>query len=164
MAANISRISGQEVLQALDAPAKMDLAKRLSWPYNGMVADITSAIETGCNYLVALGLCCYTEACGREILFRGDLSKKDWECFNEFVRYTGAGELLEKEITFEEKTIKFKDAVRNGLAPLFYVSRARDGCYDLTRPRSATARLPNPRTKYGCLGCRAFFSFILPRP
>jgi len=38
------------VLQALNELAKMNLAKSLPWSYNGMVADITSAIEAGCNY------------------------------------------------------------------------------------------------------------------
>src|SRR2546426_9660321 len=117
----ISRVSSEEVLRCLDAPAKVELALALPWPYNGMVSDITSAIETGCNYLAALGLCCYTEVCGRELSFGGDISKKGWECFNEFVRYMGAGELLEKEITFEGCRIHFKDAVRNGLAHRYFM-------------------------------------------
>ena len=81
----ISRITTDEILKRLDVPAKVALGKDLPWPYNGMVADITSAIETGCNYLAALGLSCYTEYCGRELLFTGDATKKDWECFNEFI-------------------------------------------------------------------------------
>ena len=104
------------VLRRLDVPAKVKLGRVLPWPYNGMVADIARAIETGCNYLAAVGLRCYTEVCGRELLFGGDPSQKDWECFNEFVRYMGVGDLLEKEITFEGRRIHFKDAVRNGLA------------------------------------------------
>jgi len=117
----VSRISKPEILERLNAPAKMRLATALPWPYNGMVADITSAIETGCNYLVALGLCCYTEVCGRELVFAGDTSKKDWEYFNAFIEYMGAGELLEKEIIFKGERIHFKDAVRNGLAHRYFM-------------------------------------------
>jgi hypothetical protein len=117
----ISRVSSEDILRRLDVPMKVELAHALPWPYNGMVADITSAIETGCNYLAALGLCCYTEVSGRELLFGGDPSKKDWECFNEFVRYMGAGDLLEKELTFEGRRIYFKDAVRNGLAHRYFM-------------------------------------------
>lgn len=117
----VSRVSPQAILNRLDVPAKRALAQALPWPFNGMVADITSAIETGCNYLAALGLCCYTEVCGRELLFGGDPSKKDWECFNEFVRYMGAGDLLEKELTFQGRRIHFKDAVRNGLAHRYFM-------------------------------------------
>jgi hypothetical protein len=90
----ITRVAIEEVRERLDAPSRVALQKDLPWPYNGMVADLTSAIETGCNYLAALGLCCYTEFCGRELLFGGDDTKKDWECFNEFIRYMGAGDLL----------------------------------------------------------------------
>jgi hypothetical protein len=86
-----------------------------------MVADITSAIETGCNYLAALGLSWYTEFCGRKLLFGGDVTKKDWECFNEFIRYMGASDLLNKRITFQASPILFKDAVRNGLVHRYFM-------------------------------------------
>ena len=117
----VSRVTTPEILAHLNVPSKTTLVSLLPWPYNGMVADITSAIETGCNYLVALGLCCYTEVCGRELFFDGDHSAKDSECFNEFIRYMGAGELLQKEIIFEGKQIQFKDAVRNGLAHRYFM-------------------------------------------
>ncbi|MGH9428124.1 MAG: hypothetical protein ACRD2L_17715, partial [Terriglobia bacterium] len=111
----VTRVNTDEVLRHLDAQAKQALAAKLPWPYNGMVSDLTSAIETGCNYLAALGLACYTEVCGRELLFNGNPDKKDWECFNEFLRYMGVAELLEKKIQFRGEQVFFKDAVRNGL-------------------------------------------------
>lgn len=117
----ITRVTTEQVLKRLDAAAKVELVNNLPWPYNGMVADITSAIETGCNYLAALGLSCYTEFCGRELLFGGDEKKKDWECFNEFVRYMGAGDLLDMQITFQGQPIYFKDAVRNGLVHRYFM-------------------------------------------
>ena len=117
----ITRVADGEVLKRLDTAAKVQLAKDLPWPYNGMVADITSAIETGCNYLAALGLSCYTEFCGRKLLFGGDDKKKDWECFNEFIRYMGAGELLSKRIIFQGKEVFFKDAVRNGFVHHYFM-------------------------------------------
>ena len=117
----ITRVANEEVLKSLEPAAKVQLAKDLTWPYNGMVADITSAIETNCNYLAALGLSCYTEFCGRKLLFGGDEKKKDWECFNEFIRYMGAGDLLNKQITFQGKQLFFKDAVRNGLVHHYFM-------------------------------------------
>lgn|GEM_PF-2730595 len=117
----ITRVTTDKVLKRLDASSKVAFGKDLPWPYNGMVADITSAIETGCNYLAALGLSCYTEFCGRELLFGGDATKKDWECFNEFIRYMGANDLLNKQITFEGNRIFFKDAVRNGLVHHYFM-------------------------------------------
>jgi hypothetical protein len=117
----ISRVTTDDILKRLDVPAKVSLGGDLPWPYNGMVADITSAIETGCNYLAALGLSCYTEYCGRQLLFSGDVTKKDWECFNEFIRYMGAGDLLNKQITFQGKPILFKDAIRNGLVHRYFM-------------------------------------------
>jgi len=117
----ITRVADAEVLKRLDTATKIQLAKDLPWPYNGMVSDITSAIETGCNYLAALGLSCYAEFCGRKLLFRGDDMKKDWECFNEFIRYIGAGDLLSKQITFQGRQVFFKDAVRNGLVHHYFM-------------------------------------------
>ncbi len=137
---SISRISPEAVLKYLDAPAKFELARTLPWPYNGMVSDITSAIETGCNYLAALGLCCYTEVCGRELLLGGDSSKKDWECFNEFVRYMGAGDLLDKQITFEGRQIFFKDAVRNGLVHRYFM-KVEQGMVAMISPDPEAKRL-----------------------
>ena len=121
----ITRVTNEEVLRHLDTAVKVQLAKDLPWPYNGMVADITSAIETGCNYLAALGLSCYTEFCGRKLLFSGDEKKKDWECFNEFIRYMGAEDLLNKQITFQGKQVFFKDAVRNGLVHHYFMKVER---------------------------------------
>lgn len=128
----ISRVADAEVLKRLDTATKIRLAKDLSWPYNGMVADITSAIETGCNYLAALGLSCYAEFCGRELLFGGDNKKKDWECFNEFIRYIGAGDLLNKQITFKGKQVFFKDAVRNGLVHHYFMKVERGAVVMIT--------------------------------
>src|SRR5262249_4853106 len=50
-----------------------------------------------------------------------DDTRKDWECFNEFIRYMGAGDLLDKQITFQGKQIFFKDAVRNGLVHRYFM-------------------------------------------
>ncbi len=83
------------------------LAQKLPWPYNGMVNDILGAIRTQGNYLAALGLMAYTEICGRQILFNGDNTEKDWSCFNKFLIYMGIGELLNKQIVFEGKEIQF---------------------------------------------------------
>ncbi len=115
------RLNDRRVLLQLDARAKRVLARRLPWPYGGMVSDISSAIQTCSNYLAALGLACYTETCGRELLFQGSRSKKDWECFNEFVRYMGAGPALQRRVLYKGKTLFLKDAVRNGLAHEYFL-------------------------------------------
>ena len=51
----ITRVADGVVLKRLDTAAKVQLAKDLPWPYSGMVSDITSAIETGCNYSLHWG-------------------------------------------------------------------------------------------------------------
>jgi hypothetical protein len=43
------------------------IAPDLPWPYNGIVRDLTVAVENGCNYLAALGLVCWSEFLGRQI-------------------------------------------------------------------------------------------------
>lgn len=136
----VTRLNSDEVLRQLDAPAKEAIASSLPWPYNGMVSDITSAIETCCNYLAALGLACYTETCGRELLFSGNPEKKDWECFNEFLHYMGAGDLLNKKITFEGELIFFKDAVRNGLVHRYFMKVER-GVVVMVSPVEEARRL-----------------------
>lgn len=95
--------------------------RSLPWPYNGMANDLLGCIREGGNYLAALGLASYTEACGRQILFNGDNSVEDWRCYNEFLKYMGAGEVLSRKISFEGKKIYFKDAVRNGLVHRYFM-------------------------------------------
>lgn len=115
----------KEVLRQLNARSIRHFARRLPWPYNGMVNDITGAIQTRGNYLAALGLASYTEICGRNIIFNGDNNKKDWLCFNEFLKYIGLGELLKRKIVFEGKQTQIKDAVRNGLVHRYFMKVAK---------------------------------------
>lgn len=110
-----------EVRRELNSRSIRALAHELPWPYNGMVNDILGAIQTCGNYLAALGLASYTEVCGRQMFFIGDNKKKDWECFNRFFEYMGAGEILIKKLQFEGKDILFKDAVRNGLVHRYFM-------------------------------------------
>ncbi|WP_153304345.1 hypothetical protein [Desulfosudis oleivorans] len=86
-----------------------------------MVNDILGAIQTGGNYLAALGLASYTEICGRQIFFGGDNNKKDWECFNQFIKHMGSEEILNEKLIFEGKPVYFKDAVRNGLVHRYFM-------------------------------------------
>ena len=96
-------------------------AQSLPWPYNGMVNDLLGCIREGGNYLAALGLASYTEVCGRQILFNGDNTIKDSRCYNEFIEYMGAGEVLRQKISFAGKSVYFKDAVRNGLVHRYFM-------------------------------------------
>jgi hypothetical protein len=95
-------------------------ARSLPWPYNGMVNDILGSIQTGGNYLAALGLASYTEVCGRQIFYSGKPGE-DWKCYNDFLKYMGAGEVLNKKILFKNKKVYFKDAVRNGLVHHYFM-------------------------------------------
>ena len=96
-------------------------ARSLPWPYSGMVNDLLDCIRAGGNYLAALGLATYTEICGRQIIFKGKNNAPDWKCFNEFIKYMGAGEVLNKAITYNGKRIYFKDAIRNGLVHEYFM-------------------------------------------
>jgi len=110
-----------EIRRKIDSRSIRGFARTLPWPYNGMVNDVLGSIQTGGNYLAALGLASYTEICGRQIFFGGDNNKKDWECFNKFIEHMGSGEILKKKLTFEGKQIYFKDAVRNGLVHRYFM-------------------------------------------
>lgn len=116
---NTSRFT--EIRRKLNSRSIRAFARTLPWPYNGMVNDVLGSIQTGGNYLAALGLASYTEICGRQIFFGGDNNKKDWECYNKFIEHMGSGEILKKKLTFEEKDIFFKDAVRNGLVHRYFM-------------------------------------------
>ena len=116
---NVSKF--REVRSKLNSRSIRALARSLPWPYNGMLNDILGAIQSGGNYLAALGLASYTEVCGRQIFFNGDNKVKDWKCFNRFIHFMGAGEALKKKLQFEGKKILFKDAVRNGLVHRYFM-------------------------------------------
>lgn len=48
-------------------------------------------------------------------------NKNDWECFNKSIEHIASGEALKKRLTFEGKTIHFKDAVRNDLVHRYFM-------------------------------------------
>jgi hypothetical protein len=108
------------VLKELDSRSVRVFEGRLPWPYNGMVHDITGAIQKRCNYLAAMGLAAYTEICGRQIVYRGK-EKSDEECFNAFIEYMGIGEVLHWRIQYEGHPKRVKDAVRNGLVHQYFM-------------------------------------------
>ena len=63
------------------------VARDLPWPYNGIVHDLTIAVENGCNYLATLGLICWSELIGRQIAkSRGEGPGTPLDCFTRFVR------------------------------------------------------------------------------
>lgn len=110
-----------EIRNKINSRAIRPFANSLPWPYNGMVNDILGAIQTGGNYLAAMGLSSYTEICGRHILFNGDNSKPDSECYKEFIKYMGAGEILNKKIKYNKKKRTIKNAVRDGLVHRYFM-------------------------------------------
>ncbi len=66
----------------------------------------------------------YTEICGRQIFFNGANSTNDSKCYNKFIEYMGAGQILTKKLLFEGKKVPFKDAVRNGLVHRYFMKVA----------------------------------------
>jgi hypothetical protein len=110
-----------EIRRQIDSRSIRAFARTLPWPYNGMVNDVLGSLQTGGNYLAALGLASYTEICGRQIFFDGDNDKEDWKCFNKFIEHMGSGEILNKNLIFDGHPIKFKDAVRNGLVHRYFM-------------------------------------------
>jgi len=92
-----------------------------------MISDLTGAIQTCGNYLAALGLACYTETCGRDLVLKGGVGAKDWECFNAFIKYMGAEEVLKWRIKYLGRTLYFKDAIRNGLAHEYFIKADSGG-------------------------------------
>jgi len=109
----------RDVRMDLNARQYRALARRLPWPYNGMVNDVIGCIQTKGNYLAALGLVCYSEFCGREFLFAGDQKKTIQVCFEGFLEYVGCGALVEKWMGLKERP--FSDAVRNGLVHRYFL-------------------------------------------
>lgn len=64
------------IRRRLDSRLIRAQARTLPSPYNGMINDVLGAIQTGGNYLAALGLASYTEACGRQIFFLATTVKR----------------------------------------------------------------------------------------
>jgi hypothetical protein len=125
------KIVDMQTREKLDAKAKRAIERHLEWPYNGMVSDITSGIQGCCNYLVALGLICYSEMCGRQWFFNGDPKAENHECLIQFLKYMGAGRALQKIVNFEGKRINFSDAIRNGLVHEYFL-KSRKGSVSMT--------------------------------
>jgi hypothetical protein len=45
-----------EIRRKIDSRSIRNFARTLPWPYNGMVNDVLGSIQSGGNYLAALGL------------------------------------------------------------------------------------------------------------
>jgi hypothetical protein len=89
------------------------------WPYNGMVNDLWRGVQSGQNYLVALGLFAWSEALGRNILGTvGDRTQGTGlvaykEFTEKYVEYSFTGP------EWEEIFTKF----RHGLSHEFYIKK-----------------------------------------
>lgn len=56
-------------------------------PTDWIMEDLDRAIQQRINFLAALGLVCYTEALGREVLLaKGIRGKSEADCFNHFLQ------------------------------------------------------------------------------
>ncbi len=124
----------KEIRKELNARALQPFVNRLPWPYNGMVNDLCGCIQTGGNYLAALGLVCYIEACGRQIFFNNEMDSK-WNApsFEKFLNeYMGLGFLLKYKFPFEGRNITFRNAVRNGLVHRYFLKADSSGVCMIT--------------------------------
>jgi hypothetical protein len=125
------------VRRHLDARTVRPFARSLPWPYNGMVNDLASAIQSGSNFLAALGLATYTEVCGRQIVFGGNSRKSYDACFNSFLEYMGVQEVLNWKIVYQGQPKKVKDAVRNGLVHEYFLKAHRGSVAMITTNKDA---------------------------
>lgn len=121
------KIVNKAIREQLNAKAKRVFEKHLTWPYNGMVSDITSGIQSCCNYLVALGLISYSEICGRQFFFKGDPIAENYTCLIKFLKYMGSGNALQKLVNYKGKRIHFSDAIRNGLVHEYFMKPEKGG-------------------------------------
>jgi len=114
----------------------MDTSK---WPkrYNWMIRDLTRAREADANYLVGLGLFCYTEIVGRDILKYRNPHKayfKNKDCFDLFLsEYMGYKKLL------EENGNNLYDCFRNGFCHNYSIKGEKTGVYDYYEQNSLKA-------------------------
>lgn len=98
---------------------RTSIARDLPWPYNGIVRDLTIAVENGCNYLAALALICWSEFLGRQVAkTRGEPAGTNYECFERFV--TGC-----MHYDLGPAAGRAYDAFRNGLVHEFFI-KGRD--------------------------------------
>ena len=121
----------REIRKHINSRSVRALSRTLPWPYNGMINDLLGCIQTGGNYLAAMGLASYTEMCGRQIFYNGNNKKDDSKCFNDFIEYMGAHEILEQKVQYQGKELKIKDAVRNGLVHRYFM-KAGSGMVAMT--------------------------------
>jgi len=106
----------------------MEISK---WPkrYNWMIRDLRRAKKANANYLVSLGLLCYTEIVGRDILkYRNPNIKpsklKGKKCFDLFLgEYMGYTDILKK---YGEKLYSW---YRHGLCHEYSIKGEKTGVY-----------------------------------
>ncbi|MEI7777298.1 MAG: hypothetical protein WCI52_01710 [bacterium] len=113
---------GEKILLDQDRDIEIPDIHDIKWPESHafMVNDLTKSIKCAeANYLVALGLFCYTEILGRQLLrFRkkdrtASFNNKD--CFESFAKeYLGYSEILKAHP-------KLYDIYRHGLCHEFYI-------------------------------------------
>lgn len=95
--------------------------KPYRWMITGIIRAISEIEGEDANYLVGLGLFCYSEIIGREIM-KFQEPEKNWDtwntnkpCFNKFLKeYMGYGELL-------DRYPNLYDWFRNGLCHNFTI-------------------------------------------
>lgn len=100
----------------------------LNWPepYNWMMYDLCNSIKADANYLVGLGLFCYSEIIGRKILRQRNPKVKpgNRESFNTFVgKYMGYEDVTKHPGIYDwfrnglchEYTIKLAGGMRTGI-------------------------------------------------
>ena len=128
------RLNPPSVFGRVSVQVRRSFGKSLPWPYSGMVNDLIGAIQTRGNYMAALGLLCYSEACGRQWFCKGSGHKDNARWLGEFLKYAGAGAVLKRRLHVGGKKITFANAVRNGIVHQYFMKL----------PRSGVAMVPHP--------------------
>ncbi len=108
----------------------IDITKWPEKPYRWMVEDLQKSLDAGANYLVGLGLFCYTEVLGKKILTFRNPGEDFWknkynkQAFNLFL-----GEYMGYQNIIDSSGDKIYDLFRHGLAHQYFIKGTHSGVF-----------------------------------
>ena len=108
----------------------IDISKWPEKPYRWMAEDLHKSLNAKANYLVGLGLFCYTEVLGKKILEFREPEKNFWNnrynrpAFNLFL-----GEYMGYQDIIDNSQDKVYDWFLNGLKHQYFIKGSNSGVY-----------------------------------
>jgi len=128
-----SRPQGSHYLRTSDLVMTQDSVDTSRWPekpYRWMAEDLYKALDAGSNYLVALGLFCYTEYIGKSILtFKSPTKDFFKNKFNKPAFNLFLGEYMGYQDIINNSGDKIYDWFRHGLAHQYYIKGQHSGVF-----------------------------------